>query len=130
MVKQKIGADGWVVLRDPQHVAERYRRPIIAKATSMQRAAAKVTSEIESGEGISEDEFLNLYAFNDLVAVALVKEWSWSQAVSIDGLLDLPAKDYDEILKLTAPLVTELMPSFEPDVEENDPLSPFESSGE
>lgn len=129
MDKHKIG-EGWVVLRNPLHVAERYRRPIIAKATSMQRAAEKVTSEIESGDGISEEEFLSLYAFNDLVAVALIKEWSWPQAVSIDGLLDLPAKDYDEVLKLTAPLVTQLMPSFEPDVEENDPQSPFEFSVE
>jgi hypothetical protein len=129
MNKQKVG-EGWVILRDPKHVAERHRRPIIAKATSMQRAAEKVTSEIEQGDGISEEEFLSLYAFNDLVAVALIASWSWKQDVTIDGLLDLPAKDYDQILKITAPLVTQLMPSFEPDVEENDPQSPFVFSGE
>lgn len=128
-MKHKIN-DGWVVLRDPREVSERHRRPIIAKATSMRRAAEKVQSEAEVGDDISEEEFLSLYEFNDLVAVALVKEWSWGFPVSLEGLLDLPAQDYDAVLRLTAPLVTDLMPKFEPDTESNDPESPTESSVE
>lgn len=122
--------DGWVILRDAREVSERHRRPIIAKATSMRKAAEKVQSESQDGDEISESEFLALYEFNDLVAIALIKEWSWDLPISLEGLLDLPAKDYDQVLKLTAPLVTELMPKFEPDPENTDPESPTESSVE
>ena len=124
MARHEIG-DGWVELRDPKHVSERNRRPIIAKATSMKAVADRVTSDDES---FTEDEFLSLYAFNDLVAVALIREWSFDVPVTLDGLLDLPAGDYDAVLKLTAPLVTELMPSFEPDPD--NPDSPTEPSVE
>lgn len=128
-MKHNVG-DGWVMLRDPKKVAERYRRPIIAKATAMQRAAEKVRAEADSGMDLSEDEFLALYQFNDLVAVALIESWSWDMPVSLEGLLDLPAVDYDEILRVTAPMITDLMPKFEPDMENNDPESPTESSVE
>jgi len=117
-------SNGWVELRDPKHVSERNRRPIIAKATAMKAVAEKFTDD--DSDAFSEDEFNALYSFNDLVAVALIREWSWDQPVSVDGLLDLDAVDYDAILKLTAPLVSEMMPSFEPDPE--NPDSPTEPS--
>ena len=113
--------DGWVELRDPKHVSERNRRPIIAKATSMKALADKIDAE-----EFNEAEFNALYSFNDLVAVALISAWSWDVPVTVDGLLDLAASDYDAILKLTAPLVSDLMPSFEPDPE--NPESPTEPS--
>jgi hypothetical protein len=119
-MSKHIVNDGWVLLRDPRLVSERSRRPIIAKMTTMQAVAEKVTGE---GTTVDEAEFNALYAFNDLVAIALIKEWSWDVPVTIDGLLDLPAADYDAILKITAPLVSELMPSFSPDGA-NDPESP------
>lgn len=121
MDKVTVG-DGWVILRDPKQVSERNRRPIIAKATMMQRAAFRVQEGIQGDGLVPEDEFLALYEFNDLVAVALIQEWSWDMPITVDSLLDLPSTTYDEVLKVTAPLVTDLMPSFEPDVD--DPNSP------
>lgn len=127
MARHTVG-DGWVELRDPKHVSERNRRPIIAKATAMQSVAQKVQQEDGS---FTEDEFNSLYSFNDLVAVALISAWSWEHPITVDGLLDLAAGDYDAILKLTAPLVTALMPSFEPDEDSvNDPTSPTDPSVE
>lgn len=121
-MRQECGS-GWVVLRDPKMISERMRRPIIAKATAMRVVANKVTAS-DGEDSFSEEEFLSLYAFNDLVAVAVVSEWSWDTPVSVEGLLDLPAADYDAVLKITAPLVTELMPKFEPDPDENSPTEP------
>jgi len=126
-MSKHIVNDGWVLLRDPRMVSERSRRPIIAKMTTMQAVAEKVTGE--GSTSVDEAEFNALYAFNDLVAIALIQEWSWDVPVTIDGLLDLPASDYDAILKITAPLVPELMPSFSPDGA-NDPESPTVSSVE
>lgn len=122
--------DGWVTLRDPKQVAERYRRPIIAKATSMQEVAQRLKEDSENGMDFNEAEYLAMCGFNDLVAVALISEWSYGLPISVDSLLDLPAADYDAILALTAPLLTELMPSFDPNVENTDPQSPTVSSVE
>lgn len=121
-MRQEAGT-GWVVLRDPKTISERMRRPIIAKATAMRVVANKVTNA-DDDDTFSEDEFLSLYAFNDLVAVAVISEWSWDFPVSLDGLLDLPAGDYDAVLKITAPLVSDLMPSFEPDPDADSPTVP------
>lgn len=128
MSKTIIG-DGWVILRDAREISERTRRPIIAKATAMQQAAARLVAGI-ANEGVAEEEFLALYSFNDLVAVAFIKEWSWETPVAVENLLDLPAKAYDEILSVTAPLVTSLMPDFEGTKEAiADPDSPTVPSG-
>ena len=120
MKKYDIG-DGWVKLRDPKHVSERQRRPIIAKATGMQTAAARA---VGGGTEVSEDEILALFSFNDLVAIALIGEWSWDSPITTEGLLDLPSHTYDEVLRLTAPFLIDLMPSFEVDADPESPIVP------
>jgi hypothetical protein len=65
-----------------------------------------------------------MFEFNDLLAVALISEWSFGSEVSTEALLDLPAETYDAIQKLVAPLVTDLMPSFEVTPEADSPTEP------
>lgn len=114
---------GWVVLRDPKQVKEKHRRPIIAKGGEMQGAAVRVSEE----GGSDERDLLALYEFNDLVAVALIEEWSFDLPITTESLGELPASAYDKVLALTAPLIAGMMPSFEPTP---DPDSPTVPSGE
>lgn len=117
-------AGGWVELRDPKTVSERLRRPVMAKASQL----ASVVSEVSKGEArIEGDSLTGMYEFNDLVAVALISEWSFEQPLTVDGMLDLPSATYDEIQKIVAPMFNQLMPSFEADP---DPASPTVPSGE
>ena len=92
---------GWISLRDPKRVKERDRRPIMGKAASLRSSMADE----------SNLDLIGAYELNDLVAIALT---------------DLEATSYDAIQKVTAPLLAQLMPSFEPTP---DPESPTDPSG-
>lgn len=116
MAKRIPVGDGWVTLREPRMVPERLRRPIVAKASTMQRIASSL-----SEDSVSEDHIGALFSFNDLVAVALIMDWSWDSPVAVESLLDLPGADYDAIQKLVAPMLTDLMPSFEPTPDADSP---------
>jgi len=118
MAKQDV-VGGWIDLRDPKAVPERMRRPILARATTMQRKA----QELENGEA-DDNAVLSLYEFNDLVAVALIEAWSFGDTVSVEGLTDLPSGVYDQIQKITAPMIVDLMPSFEVDPDPDSPTVP------
>jgi hypothetical protein len=65
--------------------------------------------------------------WNDALAIALIENWSFGDEVTLDALLDLPGGTYDEIRNITAPYVSELMPSFGPT---DDPKAPTEHSNE
>ena len=97
---------GWVELRNPVEVPERLRRPVVHASIDAQRFA-----DLEEGDFTGAD-MNQLQVLNDLVAIALVKEWSFDAAISLDGLLDLPSGAYDELLALVSPQVGELMPNF------------------
>jgi len=112
---------GWVQLRDPKSVSERLRRPIVAKASQLAGAVNEITDN-----NVSETNLTSMFEFNDLVAIALIEKWSFGDVVSLEGLLDLPGKAYDEIQKIVAPMVSDLMPSFEVTP---DPESPTVPSG-
>jgi len=121
MAKHSIN-EGWVTLRDPRMVSERRRRPILAKAASMQSKANMIN---DAAEGDVDEASLNaLYEFNDLVAIALIESWSWETDVSAEALQDLASRDYDAIQSLVAPMVKDLMPSFEVTPEEDSPFVP------
>ena len=107
---------GWISLRDPKRVKERDRRPIMGKAASLR---SSMTEE-------SNLDLIGAYELNDLVAIALIESWSFGDTVSIEVLTDLEATSYDAIQKVTAPLLAQLMPSFEPTP---DPESPTDPSG-
>lgn len=114
--------NGWVELRDPKAVSERLRRPIMAKATQLSAAAG----EAEGGV-VSSDSLTGMFEFNDLLAVALIKQWSFTEPITTDGLLDLPTVTYDAIQKIVAPLLSDLMPSFEATPEVDSPTEPSDA---
>jgi hypothetical protein len=108
---------GWVELRDPKKVPDRLRRPVKYAMVDSQDLVAAV----EAGT-LTRDQFVSADAMTDTVILALVKEWSFSQALTVDGLLDLEGDSYDAITELVRPHVIELLPSFSGDV--TDPKAP------
>jgi len=102
---------GWIELREPNLVPERLRRPVFEKSVSGQ-------SLIEEGKDLDEQAMKFFSEFNDLLAIALISAWSFEGAVSLEGLMDLPSKTYDDIRKVVTPFVAELIPDFGADPED------------
>lgn len=102
--------NGWVELRNPETVPERLRRPVFEKSVE----GTKLSFETEE---IDADAMKFFSEFNDLLAIALISEWSFDAEITPDGLLDLPSKAYDEIRSAVAPFVEKLIPSFGVDVD-------------
>lgn len=105
---------GWISLRDAKRVKERDRRPIMAKAASLR---ASMTDEANL-------DLIGAYELNDLVAIALIESWSFGETVSVEALTDLESTSYDAIQRVTAPLLSQLMPSFEPTPDAESPTGP------
>jgi hypothetical protein len=101
---------GWVQLRDPELVPERLRRPVFMK--SIQAATL-----VESDDDINENAMSFFSEFNDLLAVAMVSEWSFDSPITVDGLQDLPSKSYDDIREAVSPFISKLIPDFGVDVD-------------
>lgn len=120
-------AGGWVVLRDPKAVPERLRRPILLKGNSIAKQSAAIADGSVEAANIDEETLSGMFAFNDLLAVALISEWSFPDAITVEGLGNLPGKTYDEIQRVVAPLVTAVMPDFEPSPEEDSPTEPSDA---
>jgi hypothetical protein len=97
---------GWIELREPKLVSERLRRPVFEKSVG---GSSLIEDE---GDGISEETMRFFSEFNDLVAIAMIEKWSFEFPVSLDGLLDLPSKTYDDVRKTVTPFVNELIPDF------------------
>ena len=96
---------GWIQLRDPELVPERLRRPVFEKS-------ATGSALVEDDSIVDENTMKFFSEFNDLVAVAMISEWSFEFPVSLDGMLDLPSKTYDDIRKVVSPYINELIPDF------------------
>jgi len=114
---------GWVILREPELVPERLRRKIV----NLSVAGAPVIANMENKEMPEQADIEFIESFNDNLALALIKEWSFDLPITADGLLDLAGPVYDEIQKLCAPLVPRLMPNFGVDP---DPKAITENSAE
>jgi hypothetical protein len=99
---------GWVELRDPQLVPERLRRPVFEKS-------AEGAMLVGSGDEVTPETIAFFSEFNDAVAVALIEKWSFGDVITVDSLLDLPSRAYDEIRSIVSPFLTELMPNFDLD---------------
>jgi hypothetical protein len=97
---------GWVELRDPKEVPEKLRRPVVQASIDAQKFA-----DLQDGDFTGAD-MNELQSLNDLVAIALIKDWSFEQPVTLEGLLDIPSGAYDELLALVAPKIGQLMPNF------------------
>jgi hypothetical protein len=100
---------GWVSLRSPDLVPERLRRPLVAQTA----AGAKMLDGMDEESEVDSDVLAFWNGYNDLLAIAMIESWSFNGSISLEGLLDLPAKSYDDIQKLVAPFISELMPNFE-----------------
>lgn len=137
-------SNGEITLREPNMVAERTRRPIMTQMGRMgevAEAAEAATTEnarrLAAGEEVStklpELELMSeLYDYNDLIAVAMIRAWTYKgvkdeaglwtfdpdaddatiMPITAEALAGLPGGDYDAILKITAPYALELVPSF------------------
>ena len=96
---------GWLELREPKLVPERLRRPVFEKSVGGQ-------DFIDDSVEVNEQAMKFFSDFNDLLAIAMIKEWSFESAISLEGLLDLPSRTYDDIRKVVTPFVSELIPDF------------------
>ena len=135
--KISLPDDGWAIIRDPAAVPVRLRRPIeklmiqISQGTGVQAltnagditdpaTAADVAQKLDIG---ILDDFNEL---NDLCIVARVLEWSFSEPVCIDSLLDLPSDVYEILQTVSADKLTEMMPNFGESKEADSPTSPLD----
>ena len=151
MPRIELPKDNWAELREPDEVSERGRRPILSAITRVTPAGwealkklnpEEVKAAVGSGEPndevvakvstLANDDLAALQAANDWCIVALVREWSFAQPITIDGALDLPGAAYDLLRDACAPAIETLFVSFEPVVEAGkvDPDSPFVPSTE
>lgn len=96
---------GWVELREPNLVPERLRRPVFEKSIAGQ-------SLVDEGKDLDEATLKFFSEFNDVLAVAMISAWSFDGPVSLEGLMDLPSRSYDDIRKLVTPYVSDLIPDF------------------
>lgn len=97
---------GWIELRDPDLVPERLRRPVFEKSVAGRNLVQ------EDDANVDERAISFFSDFNDLLAICMIKEWSFEQPISAEGLLDLSGKTYDDIRKTVAPYITKLIPDF------------------
>lgn len=144
---------GWAVLRDPELVPDRLRRPIArlrrkAMATAM---GAGLTPEMardmtETGDGdgaeaaaadrrvavvlrmVEADAAGIDEEFADHLVAALVVEWSYDEPITAEAVADLPGAALDVLAKECMRHLPRLFPSFEPDESEASPTSPSRGS--
>lgn len=105
---------GWIQLRDPKSVKEKVRRPIMAKAAVLRAAGDEI-------------DVVGAYELNDLISIAVIESWSFPYPVNVESMTELDTPAYDAIQRITAPLLSQMMPSFEVTP---DPDSPTVPSGE
>lgn len=103
-----LPSGGWIELREPERVSERLRRPV-KQAMLKVAASGQIPAD---GTGLAPELLAAYDDLQDLGAVALIASWSFEQPVTVDNLIDLPACDYEDIQKVTAPLTLRLMPDF------------------
>jgi len=113
--------NGWIDLRNPDLVPERLRRPVFQK--SVEGASLDTDGETPDGEAL---KFFS--EFNDLLAVAMISEWSFDLPIAVDSLLDLPSKTYDDIRTACAPYLEKLIPDFGVDVDPKAITEPLNGS--
>jgi hypothetical protein len=118
-------------------VPERLRRPVAAKLLSLgdlydEEDAANAGSGVQVDGEPEEPKAPRITAqeaelsdeLNDLLAVALIVEWTHPAPISVEALLDLPKQDYDTIRQVVAPFIHDMMPDFEPTPEPGTPSTP------
>jgi hypothetical protein len=130
----------WAELRRPEDVSERLRRPITRamrgvrpEIQEQQLAAANLPDDEDGKPGPEKQQALRELQFamtneeadayqdvTDLATVALVREWSFAAdgqplPITLDGVLDLPARTLDALRVAVAPHVSGLFVDADPD---------------
>lgn len=140
MIRHNLPSGAWADLRDVADVTERMRRPI--KRTQAKLGAnAEFLAAVQTAQGMKGDgeelsqaeqlsiaaglgaAFDDLEALNDLLVAALVAGWSYGFEPSADACQDIPAGDLDALREICAPLMTQLMPGFEPTPDPDSPTT-------
>lgn len=129
-MKLDLGDGNWAHLRDPKKVPERLRRPIVQALTRAladnggEQLAGLDPKDLQAPDAAAKvsqylkPEFLTVMAdVNDLLVIALVDEWSFDVPVSLDSVLDLPGDEYDALQTGVAPLLKDVLPSFDGDAD-------------
>lgn len=125
---------GWALLRDPQNITERQRRPInrlqarVAGSAVGALLAHKATMsdaefEEESRKILGSEDFALLDELNDALIGVLVESWSYDSEPSAETALDLPGPVYEALKNECAKYVTALAPQFNP-ADADNPESP------
>lgn len=135
MTRIELPNGQWADLRDPEAVTERQRRPIARavrgvrpEIVEMQQQAARRPDLPDGTPGPEKQAALRALQHamtneeadayqdaGDLATVALVESWSFSAAITLDGVLDLPARSLDALRELVAPLASKLFVDTSPD---------------
>lgn len=135
MNKISLPDGAWAVLRDPQEITERQRRPLVRlqRRTIMKAAPTLAGLDLESmtpddalaklAPSLSDEDFDALEDIDDMVIVTLVDSWSFDLPITIDGSLDLPSKTRQALLEECHPLLARLLGDTS-DAEVLDPESP------
>jgi hypothetical protein len=129
---------GWVELREPGEVPERLRQPVkIVSAKLAQFKGMRKAADRANAAGVTDSQSLaaldeateqaiaeemgeameHLIRLQNLTILSRVAAWSFSDSVTIDGLLDLPASTYDAVEGLcgkAADLAEDLGPNPDP----------------
>lgn len=160
--KVDLPSGGWAVLRDPETITQRQRRPLDrlqmrvgfdSDVQALLRWQLRVRREFETAQKdaadrgvefdvesfepsstapvrqdvLTDDQLDLLGSLVETATVMLIESWSHEQPVTVDGLEDLPPKDYTALVEAAGKYRDQLMPSFDVDPA---PESPTEPSGE
>jgi|SRR6185437_6632671 len=128
------------MLRDPEEVSERLRRPYVDRRQSAIAsalsdgvsaedidAAMKGTDEQKAQLGVkmlASGMTSGMRDASDLLIIALVESWSFEMPIAVDSLLDLPSKTYSALLEACQGLAPGLDPDFAPNPDEDSPTTP------
>jgi hypothetical protein len=116
------------LLRDPEMVPEKYRRPYERLRVKMGALTADIPETLPEKErerlaGLAvmtkAPELID--GLDDALMLALVEAWSYEVPVTLDGLLELPSKAIDTLKRKCRELGPKMMTNFEPTL---DPASP------
>jgi hypothetical protein len=140
MRKVTLATEGsWAQIRDAKELTVGGQRKI-------QQAVVRVSAETQEAMRRNEkrkkgtdpeaftmppEDFAALNEANDMCILALVREWSFDEPVTLEGLQELPLQDYEMLRAICAPAVRSATVDFAPSEDNQvDPNSPFGSSSE
>ena len=106
----QLGDDKTALFRDPTQLSERQRRPILESITP--------------GD---EPSMAEMNVLVDHLILALTESWTLDAPLTLDGLLDLPAGQYDKLRAAALPAMEKVVPDFGPTP---DPATPTVPSGD